>query len=160
MRAELKRLHRQLQTTTIYVTHDQEEAMTLGDRIVIMKDGVIQQVGAPLDVFLEGGVVQPDLVILCDLARQSDRGIEGAPDLVLEILSPRTASRDLNQKRWLYETPGVPEYLIVDPARDSVLVLRLAEGRYRETARLGLDAVLPLLGGALPVQLDPALPDR
>jgi multiple sugar transport system ATP-binding protein len=51
MRAELKRLHRQLRTTTIYVTHDQEEAMTLGDRIVIMKDGVIQQVGAPLDVF-------------------------------------------------------------------------------------------------------------
>ena len=51
MRAELKRLHQQLGTTTIYVTHDQEEAMTLGERIVVMKDGVIQQVGAPLDVY-------------------------------------------------------------------------------------------------------------
>jgi multiple sugar transport system ATP-binding protein len=51
MRAELKKLHRQLKTTTIYVTHDQEEAMTLGDRLVIMKDGVIQQVGSPLEVF-------------------------------------------------------------------------------------------------------------
>ncbi|OPX24753.1 MAG: glycerol-3-phosphate ABC transporter ATP-binding protein [Planctomycetales bacterium 4484_123] len=51
MRAELKRLHRQLQTTTIYVTHDQEEAMTLGDRIVVMRDGVVQQVGAPLEVY-------------------------------------------------------------------------------------------------------------
>ena len=51
MRAELKRLHRQLQTTTIYVTHDQEEAMTLGDRIVVMKDGVVQQCGAPLEVY-------------------------------------------------------------------------------------------------------------
>ncbi len=50
-RAELKRLHRQLQTTTIYVTHDQEEAMTLGDRIVVMKDGVLHQCGAPLEVY-------------------------------------------------------------------------------------------------------------
>ncbi|HWE03481.1 MAG TPA: sn-glycerol-3-phosphate ABC transporter ATP-binding protein UgpC [Tepidisphaeraceae bacterium] len=47
-RAELKRLHRRLKTTTIYVTHDQEEAMTLGDRIVVMKDGVIQQADTPL----------------------------------------------------------------------------------------------------------------
>src|SRR4051812_44126113 len=51
MRAELKRLHLELGTTTIYVTHDQEEAMTLGDRIVVMKDGYIQQVGAPLDIY-------------------------------------------------------------------------------------------------------------
>ena len=51
MRAELKKLHRRLATTTIYVTHDQEEAMTLGDRLVVMKDGVTQQVGSPLDVY-------------------------------------------------------------------------------------------------------------
>jgi len=51
MRAELKRLHRTLATTTIYVTHDQEEAMTLGDRIVVMKDGLIQQCASPLDVY-------------------------------------------------------------------------------------------------------------
>jgi multiple sugar transport system ATP-binding protein len=51
MRAELKRLHRRLRTTSIYVTHDQEEAMTLGDRVVVMKDGAIQQVGRPLDVY-------------------------------------------------------------------------------------------------------------
>ena len=51
MRAELKRLHQRLATTTIYVTHDQEEAMTLGDRIVVMADGVVQQCGAPLEVY-------------------------------------------------------------------------------------------------------------
>ncbi len=50
-RAQLKRLHLQLQTTTIYVTHDQEEAMTLGDRIVVMKDGIIQQCAPPLEVY-------------------------------------------------------------------------------------------------------------
>jgi multiple sugar transport system ATP-binding protein len=51
MRAELKKLHRRLATTTIYVTHDQEEAMTLGDRVVVMKDGVVQQCAAPLEVY-------------------------------------------------------------------------------------------------------------
>ncbi len=51
MRAELKRLARRVQTTTIYVTHDQEEAMTLGDRVVVMKDGRIHQVGTPFDVY-------------------------------------------------------------------------------------------------------------
>jgi len=50
-RAEIKRLHQRLKTTTIYVTHDQEEAMTLGDRIVIMKDGLIQQADSPLTMY-------------------------------------------------------------------------------------------------------------
>ena len=51
MRAEIKRIHIDLKSTTIYVTHDQEEAMTLGDRVVVMKDGIIQQCGAPLEVY-------------------------------------------------------------------------------------------------------------
>ncbi len=51
MRAELQKLHRQLGVTTIYVTHDQTEAMTLGDRIVIMRDGVIQQIDSPLNLY-------------------------------------------------------------------------------------------------------------
>ena len=51
MRAELSKLQHQLETTMIYVTHDQVEAMTMGNRIVIMKDGFIQQVGAPLEVY-------------------------------------------------------------------------------------------------------------
>jgi multiple sugar transport system ATP-binding protein len=50
-RAELKRLHHRLRTTTLYVTHDQEEAMTLGDRIVVMRDGVIQQADPPLQTY-------------------------------------------------------------------------------------------------------------
>ena len=51
VRAELKQLHRRLGITTIYVTHDQVEAMTLGDRIVVMSGGELQQVGAPQDVY-------------------------------------------------------------------------------------------------------------
>lgn len=51
MRAEIAKLHQRLETTTIYVTHDQTEAMTMADRIVIMKDGFIQQIGSPKDVY-------------------------------------------------------------------------------------------------------------
>jgi multiple sugar transport system ATP-binding protein len=51
MRLELKELRMRVPTTSIYVTHDQVEAMTLGDRIVVMKDGLVQQTGAPLDVY-------------------------------------------------------------------------------------------------------------
>jgi multiple sugar transport system ATP-binding protein len=51
MRAELSKLHDRLQTTIIYVTHDQIEAMTMGTKIVVMKDGWIQQVGPPLEVY-------------------------------------------------------------------------------------------------------------
>jgi len=67
-RAELKRLHQRLKTTTIYVTHDQEEAMTLGDRIVAMKDGKIQQAdtplrtyGAPANRFVAGFIGMPPM---------------------------------------------------------------------------------------------------
>ena len=51
MRTEIKRLHQKVSTTIVYVTHDQVEAMTLADRIVIMKDGIIEQIGSPLDLF-------------------------------------------------------------------------------------------------------------
>jgi multiple sugar transport system ATP-binding protein len=51
MRVELKKLHQRLGTTAIYVTHDQVEAMTLGDRVVVMKDGLVQQVGEPLELY-------------------------------------------------------------------------------------------------------------
>jgi len=51
MRAEIKTLHQRLKTTTVYVTHDQIEAMTMADKIVVMKDGVVEQVGAPLELY-------------------------------------------------------------------------------------------------------------
>ncbi len=51
MRAELSKLHDRLQTTIVYVTHDQVEAMTMGTKIVVMKDGLIQEIGSPLEVY-------------------------------------------------------------------------------------------------------------
>ncbi len=51
MRAEIKSLHQRLKTTTVYVTHDQIEAMTMADRIVVMRDGIIEQIGTPLELY-------------------------------------------------------------------------------------------------------------
>ncbi len=51
MRTEIRELHQRLQTTTVYVTHDQIEAMTMADRIVVMRDGHIDQIGAPLELY-------------------------------------------------------------------------------------------------------------
>jgi multiple sugar transport system ATP-binding protein len=51
MRAEIKELHQRLKTTTVYVTHDQVEAMTMADRIVVLHDGVVEQIGSPLELY-------------------------------------------------------------------------------------------------------------
>ena len=55
MRAEIKSLHQRLKTTTVYVTHDQIEAMTMADRIVVMHDGIVEQIGTPLELFDQPG---------------------------------------------------------------------------------------------------------
>ncbi len=71
MRVEIKELHQRLKTTTIYVTHDQIEAMTMADKIVVMKDGYVEQIGAPLDlydnpanVFVAGFIGSPSMNFL------------------------------------------------------------------------------------------------
>jgi multiple sugar transport system ATP-binding protein len=78
-RAELKRLHQRLRTTTIHVTHDQEEAMSLGDRIVVMKDGRIQQAGTPMQTyhhpvnrFVAGFIGTPPMNFFNGVLQESD----------------------------------------------------------------------------------------
>ena len=82
MRAEIKRLQRRLQVTTIYVTHDQVEAMTLADVIVVMRDGIIEQTGTPLDVFenpvnlfVAGFIGSPQMNFFEGVAEDSGGGI-------------------------------------------------------------------------------------
>ncbi len=67
-----------------------------------------------LDDMIEN-VVQPDVIVVCDPEKIERRGIRGAPDLVIEVLSPNTSKRDWNEKFNLYEKTGVKEYWIVDP---------------------------------------------
>jgi multiple sugar transport system ATP-binding protein len=119
-RAELKRLHRRLKTTTIYVTHDQEEAMTLGDRIVVMKDGVIQQADTPLNTynfpanrFVAGFIGMPPMNFFEGVV--SNDAFE-APGLKIRLQNLREALREKLRSRQNQPTVmGVrPEHLTLE----------------------------------------------
>ncbi len=100
MRAELSKLHNRLQTTVIYVTHDQTEAMTMGDRIVVMRDGLIQQVGAPLEiynnpnnVFVAGFIGSPSMnFINAVLRKEGEKFLVETKTFKLEIPAEKAAS--------------------------------------------------------------------
>ncbi|MDP3960520.1 MAG: sn-glycerol-3-phosphate ABC transporter ATP-binding protein UgpC [Pseudorhodobacter sp.] len=81
MRSEIRELHQRLRTTTVYVTHDQIEAMTMADRIVVMRDGHIAQIGAPLElydrptnVFVAGFIGSPAMNLITGVARRDGSG--------------------------------------------------------------------------------------
>ena len=80
-------------------------------------------------------VVRPDVMIVC--GEKIEKKLTRAPSLVVEVLSPSTSSKDLNQKRALYESHGVEYYWIVDTDRKSLRVLRLLEQKYIEMAEAG-----------------------
>lgn len=93
---------------------------------------------APLDVLLPQNdnteekdidvVVQPDVFVVCDENKiKNGKNCNGAPDLVIEVLSPATASRDFIKKQILYEKAGVKEYWIVSPDEKNIVVFRMNE---------------------------------
>ena len=91
---------------------------------------------APFDVMLPQDadrddqittVVQPDLVVVCDDTKLVERGCKGAPDLLVEVLSPSTARRDMREKLSLYERVGVRESWVVHPFEKAVEIFRLSE---------------------------------
>ena len=94
MRAEIKELHQRLKTTTVYVTHDQVEAMTMADRIVVMRDGVVEQAGFPLDLydrpatlFVAGFIGSPAMNLLKGAVRLNGKPsfiTDGGAELPLE----------------------------------------------------------------------------
>ena len=109
---------------------------------------------APLDVLLPKSseetststtVVQPDLIVVCDQEKLKDFGCVGAPTLVLEILSPGTAKKDLREKLHAYERAGVPEYWVVSPAEKWLQIFTLnAQGRYDAPATFGDEEEAPV----------------
>ena len=107
---------------------------------------------APFDVRLPEGeeeddeiktVVQPDIVVICDPSKLDEKGCKGSPDLIMEILSPSTASMDHITKLNLYEKNRVSEYWIIHPTDKIVMVYRLLEnGKYgRAEVYSGVDKV-------------------
>ncbi|GHT93052.1 hypothetical protein FACS1894140_5870 [Spirochaetia bacterium] len=79
-------------------------------------------------------VLEPDLIVVCDPSKLDERGCNGAPDLVIEILSPSTSSRDKVLKFNLYLEAGVREYWVVEPDARLVQIHILNEGRYVTSA--------------------------
>jgi Uma2 family endonuclease len=76
-------------------------------------------------------VVQPDICVICDLSKLDPRGCCGAPDMIVEVLSPSTTKKDVTEKFSLYEESGVKEYWIVHPKDEAITVYLLKEdGKY------------------------------
>jgi Uma2 family endonuclease len=85
-------------------------------------------------------VVQPDIAVICDPGKLDDAGCRGAPDWIVEVLSPRTAAKDQREKRAAYERAGVREYWLVHPTDRTLMIYRLDCGAY------GRPEVQPLVG--------------
>ena len=100
-----------------------------------------------MDDELAETVVQPDIFVVCDKSKIDQKGVQGAPDLIIEIISPFTAGKDMKEKFYIYEHYGVKEYWIVFPIEKTVMVFRLTgNGTYgkpetyisTDTIRVGL----------------------
>jgi len=118
MRAEIKELHQRLQTTTVYVTHDQIEAMTMADKIVVMHDGIVEQIGAPLDLydkpanlFVAGFIGSPAMNMIrgqIDTENRKSFVAEDGTRLPVADHGPETVGRNL-----VYGLR--PEFISLDP---------------------------------------------
>jgi Uma2 family endonuclease len=94
---------------------------------------------APMDVVLdEINVVEPDVFVVCDRSKIGDANIKGAPDLIIEVLSPSTSLKDRREKKNIYQQHGVREYIIVNPLDETAERFHLGEGgRYGESDIFG-----------------------
>ena len=103
---------------------------------------------APTDVVLsESDVVQPDVFVVCDEKKVTEANIQGAPDLIIEVISPATALKDKRGKKALYEKHGIKEYIIVDPTDQYVERFLFGEdGLYGKGDIFGPMEVLPIVG--------------
>ncbi len=142
MRAEIKELHQRLKTTTVYVTHDQVEAMTMADRIVVMRDGVVEQIGLPLalydrpeTIFVAGFLGSPAMNLLKGSIRTNGKPsflTEGGVELALASAPP-----GVDGKPCLY---GIrPEHLLLggDGPKAEVSVVEPTGSETQVVGKLG-----------------------
>jgi sn-glycerol 3-phosphate transport system ATP-binding protein len=127
MRIEIRQLQQRLGTTGIYVTHDQVEAMTLGDRLMVMNDGIVEQVGTPLEVyarpastFVAGFIGSPAMNFL-DATLSEDGATVRAGEMGLPLANPLPAHAGQPVTLGLR-----PEHLTLAPPADAALTLEVA----------------------------------
>lgn len=128
-------------------TRHQRISRNLGtDLYSKLKDAPCEVFIAPVDVVLsEYDVVQPDVLIVCDKAKITEANIQGAPDVVLEILSPSTAGKDKREKLQLYERHGVQEYFLIYPEHRVVERFKLEENAKYGSPRIWVSGESVLL---------------
>jgi multiple sugar transport system ATP-binding protein len=142
MRTEIKELHQRLTTTTIYVTHDQIEAMTMADRIVVMHDGLVEQIGAPLDLydrpqnlFVAGFIGSPAMNFFKGAIRTNGRSEFECASGVHLPLAGAPASSDGRQAVY-----GIrPEHLVIaeDGVEAEILVVEPTGSELQVAAKIG-----------------------
>jgi multiple sugar transport system ATP-binding protein len=168
MRGEIKKLHQRLKTTTVYVTHDQIEAMTMADKIVIMHAGVIEQIGAPLhlydrpaNLFVAGFIGSPAMNFIPGHCAE-----DGSPNFVADCgrrLPLLPGTQQPSARKLIY---GIrPEHFHVDPAaavEAEVLLVEPTGSETQLTLRLGSQEVVAVLRDRIAadherIRLSPAL---
>jgi Uma2 family endonuclease len=105
-----------------------------------LSDKTCEAFSAPIDVELsnvENTIVEPDVIVVCDPNKITDKRIVGAPDLAVEVLSPSTSWRDQSEKLLLYQRAMVREYWLVDPETLKVIVYLLKDGLYELAPVIG-----------------------
>jgi multiple sugar transport system ATP-binding protein len=156
MRTEIKELHQRLKTTTIYVTHDQIEAMTMADKIVVMHDGVVEQVGAPLDLydrpqnlFVAGFIGSPSMnFIKGELYINGSTSVKAAGGTQLPLAHPAGANGQavvygIRPEHLTVSDEGLPaEVVVVEPTGSETQVF----------ARIAGQEVVALLRERIPVK--------
>jgi multiple sugar transport system ATP-binding protein len=162
MRAEIKELHQRLKTTTVYVTHDQVEAMTMADRIVVMRDGVIEQSGLPLELydrpanlFVAGFIGSPAMNLLSGTIR-----IKDVPSVVTDdgvTLPLMSAPSGSDGRRCIY---GIrPEHLGLGGNLDAEVSVTEPTGSETQVfARLGSQKIVGVFRERVPVKPGERLP--
>ncbi|WFU91473.1 sn-glycerol-3-phosphate ABC transporter ATP-binding protein UgpC (plasmid) [Rhizobium sp. CC1099] len=158
MRGEIKSLHQKLKTTTIYVTHDQVEAMTMADKIVVLNSGRVEQIGAPLDLydrpanqFVAGFIGSPAMNFLSGTITSTGFA---APGILLPLpqaaheFSDRKAVYGIRPEHFVLDDNGVPaEVALVEPmGSETQVTMKLGEtqvkGVFRERVSLSTRATI------------------
>lgn len=171
MRAEISKLHKRLQTTFIYVTHDQTEAMTLGTRIVVLKDGIIQQVDSPQNLyerpdnlFVAGFMGSPQMNLI-------DCTIEKEGDYVVAIIDKFKIRLNANKAKALIEQNYIGKEVVLGIRPEDIhdeqnFIVNspntLVDARVEVTELLGAEVFLylKLLDNTITARVDPRTPAK
>jgi multiple sugar transport system ATP-binding protein len=164
MRIEIKKLHQRLATTSIYVTHDQIEAMTLGDRVVVMKDGLIQQVGEPLELYNSpanryvAGFIGSPAMNFATVTITDAGGALYAENQAMRIRVPDHLAHAMAAQRGRPATLGIrPEDLRMANGQDSADIA--FDAVVEVTEQLGSEVILDVkaAGGGLVASVEPTV---